>query len=137
MKLIPARTVAERHRGDKAVMARPSDSVHPTVTVGHLLRQRRQERHLTQTQLARQIGIQQSDLSRMEKGEYRVSLDVLFRILQTFELSLGEFFGELARQHLTETEIRLLESFRCLPPADQDEALQFVEFKRERREREE
>jgi len=38
---------------------------------------------------------------------------------------------------LTGPEIRLLESFRCLPPADQDEALQFVEFKRERREREE
>ena len=132
MKLIPARTVAERHRGDKAVMARPSDSVHPTVTVGHLLRQRRQERHLTQTQLARQIGIQQSDLSRMEKGEYRVSLDVLFRILQSFEMSLGEFFGDLAAQSLTDREVALVQSFRVLSREAQQEVVDFVEFKRGR-----
>ncbi|MGE5235278.1 MAG: helix-turn-helix domain-containing protein [Acidobacteriota bacterium] len=110
----------------------------PTATVGQLLRHHRLQRHLTQTELARQIGIQQSDLSRMEKGEYRVSLDVLFRILQVFELSLGEFFGDLVEQHLTSRESELVESFRVLAREDQDEVLQFVEFKRNRsRERDE
>lgn len=104
----------------------------PTATVGQRIRQHRQERNLTQTELARQIGIQQSDLSRMEKGEYRVSLDVLFRLLQIFEMSLGEFFGDLAQQGLTSREASLLEYFRALPREDQHEVLDFVEFKRSR-----
>lgn len=104
----------------------------PTTTVGQRIRQYRQERHLTQTELARHIGIQQSDLSRMEKGEYRVSLDVLFRFLRVFEISLGEFFGDLAEHGLTSREAHLLESFRELPREDQHEILEFVDFKRGR-----
>jgi transcriptional regulator with XRE-family HTH domain len=113
-------------------MTRQTRSSLPTATVGQRIRQHRQERNLTQTELARQIGIQQSDLSRMEKGEYRVSLDVLFRLLQNFEMSLGEFFGDLAQQGLTLHEANLLDSFRALPREDQHEVLDFVEFKRSR-----
>jgi len=102
----------------------------PSAAVGQRIRQHRLERNLTQTELARQIGIQQSDLSRMEKGEYRVSLDVLFRILQTLEMSLGEFFGDLAQQHLNSGEAVLLHSFRLLAVEAQQDVLDFVEFKR-------
>jgi transcriptional regulator with XRE-family HTH domain len=111
-------------------MSRVTRPTLPTAAVGQRIRQRRQERSLTQTELARQIGIQQSDLSRMEKGEYRVSLDVLFRLLQVFEMSLGEFFGDLAQQGLTPLEASLLESFRVLPHDEQREVLEFAEFKR-------
>jgi transcriptional regulator with XRE-family HTH domain len=113
-------------------MARTTHLPPPTATVGQRIRQHRQERNLTQTELARQIGIQQSDLSRMEKGEYRVSLDVLFRLLQVFEMSSGEFFGDLAQQGLTSREAALLESFRALPREEQHEVFEFVEFKRSR-----
>ncbi len=122
-------TVTDVPAGDKASVNKNLRPPIPTAAVGQLLRLRRNERQLTQTELARQIGIQQSDLSRMEKGEYRVSLDVLFRILQVFELSLGEFFGDLAQQHLTSQEAALVESFRSLSAGAQDEVLQFVEFK--------
>jgi len=113
-------------------MAHLGRSPLPSSPVGQRIRQHRLEHNLTQTELARQIGIQQSDLSRIEKGEYRVSLDVLFRLLHVFEMSLGEFFGDLAGQNLTMTEGRLLESFRLLPRAEQDEVVDFVEFKRDR-----
>jgi transcriptional regulator with XRE-family HTH domain len=125
------RTVSESGRAGNTV-ARPIRTPLPTATVGQRIRQTRQERSLTQTELARQIGVQQSDLSRMEKGEYRVSLDVLFRLLQVFEMSLGEFFGDLAQQSLTSREAILLESFRALPREDQAEVEEFVEFKRGR-----
>ena len=59
--------------------------------VGSRLRRLRKERGLTQAELARQIGIQQSDLSRMEKGEYRVSLDNLFKILGVFCTSSNKY----------------------------------------------
>ncbi len=113
-------------------MPRATNLPPPTASVGQRIRQHRHERNLTQTELARQIGIQQSDLSRMEKGEYRVSLDVLFRLLQAFEMSLGQFFGDLAQQGLTSREAALLESFRSLPHEDQHDVLEFVEFKHSR-----
>ncbi len=64
--------------------------------VGQKIRQIRKSRHLTQSDLAARIGITQSDLSRMENGEYKVGLDTLFRILQVFELSMSQFFNEPA-----------------------------------------
>jgi len=62
--------------------------------VGSRIRELRKGRHLTQTELSDKIGIAQSDLSRMEQGEYKVGLDTLFKILQVFDLKMGEFFGE-------------------------------------------
>src|SRR5512135_958403 len=62
--------------------------------VGQRIRQLRKSRHLTQADLASRIGITQSDLSRMESGEYKVGLDTLFKILHVFELSMSRFFEE-------------------------------------------
>jgi len=52
--------------------------------VGYKIRELRKARSLTQAELAGKIGIQQSDLCRMETGEYKVSLDTLFRVLGIF-----------------------------------------------------
>ena len=52
--------------------------------VGRKIRQLRRQRKLTQVELAEKIGIHQSDLSRMEQGEYKVGLDTLLKILGTF-----------------------------------------------------
>ena len=66
------------------------------IVVGQKIRQIRKSRRLTQADLAGRIGVTQSDLSRMENGEYKVGLDTLFRILQVFELSMSRFFEEPA-----------------------------------------
>ena len=66
------------------------------IVVGQKIRQIRKSRRLTQADLASRIGVTQSDLSRMENGEYKVGLDTLFRILQVFELSMSRFFEEPA-----------------------------------------
>ena len=126
-------TVHQLTRANKVAMARTNRSLRPTMAVGQRIRRYRLERRITQTELARQIGIQQSDLSRMEKGEYRVSLDVLFRLLQVLEMSLGEFFGDLASQRgLTSREEKLLQSFRSLSRESQQEVVDFVDFKQAR-----
>ena len=62
--------------------------------VGTKIRELRKARSLTQSELAGKIGIQQSDLCRMETGEYKVSLDTLFRVLGIFGMNIGEFFQE-------------------------------------------
>jgi transcriptional regulator with XRE-family HTH domain len=111
--------------------------------IGSRLRRLRKERGLTQAELARQIGIQQSDLSRMEKGEYRVSLDNLFKILAVFDLDLADFFGgretttEQDRQPLSRQDMKILHMMRELSPQGRSEVQEFLEFKlrKERQER--
>jgi transcriptional regulator with XRE-family HTH domain len=124
--------VAEPPVGNKEGMGRPTKPANSAVAIGEKIRAYRLERQVTQTGLARQIGIQQSDLSRMEKGEYRVPLDVLFRILRALELSFGDFFGDLVKGDLTSRESSLLQSFRLLSREDQEELIEFAEFKRSR-----
>lgn len=92
--------------------------------VGRKIRQLRRQRKLTQVELADRIGIHQSDLSRMEQGEYKVGLDTLLRILQTFDLSIGEFFDEPTRERT------FVEKYRGLSATAQKEVDSFIEFKR-------
>jgi transcriptional regulator with XRE-family HTH domain len=90
---------------------------------------------MTQAELARQIGIQQSDLSRMEKGEYRVSLDNLFKLLGVFDLDVADFFGDAQRQPqpmqrpLSHHDMQLLHMIRQLSPETRREVYEYIEFK--------
>jgi transcriptional regulator with XRE-family HTH domain len=97
--------------------------------VGQKVRRLRKERGMTQAELASRIGIIQSDLCRMEKGEYRVGLDTLFGILQVFGMGIGEFFGEGSAVAEPSSEAQLVEVFRTLTPAAREEVLEFVRFK--------
>lgn len=97
--------------------------------VGHRIRQLRKQRRLTQTELAGRIGIQQSDLSRMEKGEYRVSLDTLFRILGEFNMSIGEFFDQMAKESFTPKDVHLVRKFNALGDHAQKEVQELIAFK--------
>src|SRR5215510_15455609 len=97
--------------------------------VGSRIRELRKGRHLTQTELSERIGIAQSDLSRMEQGEYKVGLDTLFKILQVFDLKMGEFFGETSPTEAAETR-DLVQDFLGLSVDAQREVRDFVRFKK-------
>ncbi len=98
--------------------------------VGPKIRQLRKERKLTQTELASRIGIQQSDLSRMEKGEYRVSLDTLFKILAVFNVSISEFFDDVNKESLTPRDVQVMRDLKKLPENTRREVEEFIAFKR-------
>lgn len=102
---------------------------------GLKIRSLRKKRHLTQAELASRIGVQQSDLSRMEKGEYRVSLDTLFKILQTFEMTMAEFFDEVVQGGVSEKDQEILSAFHRLDLDDQREVREFIQFKRQQQEK--
>lgn len=106
--------------------------------VGQKVRKLRKERAMTQSELASRIGIIQSDLCRMEKGEYKVSLDVLFRILQVFGMRIGEFFNEPVEEvpNSAGTEAELVDGFRALGDEARTEVLDYVRFKAQQARRE-
>ncbi len=98
--------------------------------IGPKIRKMRKERRLTQTELAARIGIQQSDLSRMEKGEYRVSLDTLFKILAEFNIGVSEFFEDANKESLTPRELQVVRDLKHLTPEARREVEAFIAFKR-------
>jgi transcriptional regulator with XRE-family HTH domain len=107
-----------------------SHSPRKVALVGSRIRELRKGRHLTQTELSEKIGIAQSDLSRMEQGEYKVGLDTLFKILQVFDLKMGEFFGE--HDSPVEKEARdLAGEIRNLSEQARQEVREFVRFKKQ------
>ena len=97
--------------------------------VGSRIRELRKGRRLTQTELSEKIGVAQSDLSRMEQGEYKVGLDTLFKILQVFDLKMGEFFGETGQPDEAASR-ELVTDFATLSSEAQREVRDFVRFKK-------
>lgn len=106
-----------------------------TVFVGSKIRALRKERNLTQADLAQRIGVQQSDLCRMENGEYKVALDTLFRILAVFGMEIGDFFREetAAAGASTSAEMEFIRLFRTMDEGTRREVLDFVRYKAARR----
>lgn len=99
--------------------------------VGQKIRQIRKSRHLTQADLAARIGVTQSDLSRMENGEYKVGLDTLFKILHVFELSMSHFFEEPAAEPAAPSrEAAPFEDWAALPEETRREVREFIAFKK-------
>ncbi|MDQ2979430.1 MAG: helix-turn-helix domain-containing protein [Acidobacteriota bacterium] len=96
---------------------------------GSRIRELRKGRRLTQTELSEKIGVAQSDLSRMEQGEYKVGLDTLFKILQVFDLKMGEFFGETGQPDEAASR-ELVTDFETLSSEARREVRDFVRFKK-------
>ncbi len=100
-----------------------------SLLVGSRIRSLRKDRALTQADLAHRIGIQQSDLCRMENGEYKVSLETLFKILSIFEMNIADFFNEGAAGATREREYEFLRQYQRLSPRAQEEVQAFIQFK--------
>src|SRR5512147_1460451 len=106
----------------------PQSSPRKVTLVGSRIRELRKGHHLTQTELSEKIGVAQSDLSRMEQGEYKVGLDTLFKLLQVFDLKIGEFFGESETTGPEDRE--LVSEYRVLSDEARQEVRDFMRFKR-------
>jgi transcriptional regulator with XRE-family HTH domain len=106
-----------------------AEKIRQVQMVGRKIRELRKEHRLTQVELSSRLGIQQSDLSRMEKGEYRVSLDTLFRILAEFKMGVGEFFEGVVKESVTPRDVRLIQDFKSLHQEAQHEVEEFISFK--------
>ena len=110
-------------------MATPS-SIRKVNLVGSRIRELRKGHHLTQMELSDRIGVAQSDLSRMEQGEYKVGLDTLFKILQVFDLKMGEFFEET--ETAAERDARdIAGEIKALSDEARQEIRDFVAFKKQ------
>lgn len=47
----------------------------------------------SQTWLARQVGVDQTTISRIERGQYRLSPELMLSLAASLEMELGELFA--------------------------------------------
>ena len=62
-----------------------------------VLRQMRREAGLTQRDAARQLGISQPALARLENADLNTTLDTLTRVCRALRCDIGELFSGKAR----------------------------------------
>lgn len=85
------------------------------------LRKLRQERGLTQAELADMIGVNQATISKIERGSEAVTLDLVFRIAAHLNVPAGLLFD------LPDLHERVLEALARVSPPKQHAALVVIE----------
>ena len=68
--------------------------------IGKAIKQTRQERHLTQEELGKLIGVQKAQISRLENNAGNISLDTLLRIFNALKAKV-RFHVELSKVKVT------------------------------------
>lgn len=76
------------------------------VHVGGRLRLLRTARRLSLEELGRRIGVTYQQIQKYETGANRISASTLYRIAQTFEMSLTYFFEGLGEGSPEETDVQ-------------------------------
>ena len=87
----------------------PAPPVELNATIGRRLRGLRQERGLTQAELARRLGISAAYLNLIESGRRTVQLPVLWRALELLEVDPEPFISSLGEQPVDASLAQLLD----------------------------
>ena len=67
--------------------------------LGEMIKQARQERHLTQSQLGELIGVQKSQISRIERNAKNVTIETILRVFRALKAKVN-FNVELLDEEL-------------------------------------
>lgn len=57
--------------------------------LGEMIKQTRKERHLTQSQLGELIGVQKSQISRIERNAKNVTIETILRVFRALEAKVN------------------------------------------------
>jgi HTH-type transcriptional regulator/antitoxin HipB len=57
--------------------------------LGEMIRQTRKERHLTQSELGGMIGVQKSQISRIERNAKNVTIDTILRVFNALKAKVN------------------------------------------------
>lgn len=88
------------------------------VRLGAALKRRRVARQLTQVQLSERMGIDQANITRIERGKQGFDSETLFRIAKELGCSLADLFAEVEQTStasLSKEAIDLARNWNSLP----------------------
>lgn len=108
-------------------------------SVGARIKNRRNEIHLTQTDIFNMCGIRSGALSRIENGTSVPSVILFYRIAQILECDMQWLLtGDSPNMEIpifSQNEEKLLEGFRELSKAEQEELLGILTLKQQKEKR--
>lgn len=87
--------VQSRIKSTSISFSRKGSSMQIDACVGRRIRQRRQEKEMSQEQLASLLGVTFQQVQKYEKGVNRVSASRLWDISRILEVSIGYFFEQV------------------------------------------
>ncbi|WP_168384031.1 helix-turn-helix domain-containing protein [Acinetobacter indicus] len=61
-----------------------------SLKIGHLIREKRKEKNITQESLSLQCGIDRSYMGRIERGEVNITVEKLYEIAVVLEINAKE-----------------------------------------------
>ena len=92
--------------------------------VGARIRLYRKSQGLSQTDLGNRIGVRFQQVQKYESGANRVAASRLWKIADTLGVNIQALFQDVSgEKNKTERSLELLNLFRDLPPAQQDEVI--------------
>jgi len=68
--------------------------------LGEMIKQARKERHLTQSELGKLIGVQKSQISRIERNTKNVTLETILRVFRALKAKVN-FNVELLEEEIS------------------------------------
>ncbi|XKH01255.1 helix-turn-helix domain-containing protein [Marinobacter nauticus] len=98
------------------------------MSLGQALKQLRKEQGLTLAELAEQTQSHVGNLSRIERGMARPSLDLLYRLAKALGFSITDIFSVAENRQLNAKQVALNAVFISLLEEDQQLLLEFAEL---------
>ena len=105
---------------------------------GHIVREIREKRNMTITELANRIGVSRSQMSRLEDGSRTLSADTLEKIANVLEEPIDTFYPEAVVRRTTvegEGVITINLDKDNLKEYSDEEILRYIRLGREQNER--
>jgi len=90
MRIYTLDEAKDRHLGKKGTEKRDKYEYELRLDLlGEMIKQARQERHLTQSQLGELIGVQKSQISRIEKNAKNVTIETVLRVFRALKAKVN------------------------------------------------
>lgn len=109
----------------------PFKLVNIMINVGKRIKNLREQANMSGRLLAEKTNLDPSQISKIEKGVSKPSLDALERICKVLNISLSEFFSDSANEQTAEYK-EFIETMNALTPVQRKLLSQFIQtFKTE------
>lgn len=92
--------------------------------LGAVIRRRRKERELTQVQLAEKVGIDQANITRLERGKQGFDSETIFNVAAALGCTLTEIFAEVENiraPNPPKDALAVALAWQCLPKGMREE----------------
>lgn len=99
--------------------------------VANKIKKLREEKNITQQELAEAIGTTQQSIARYESGERKADQNILYSLAEYFKISIDDFFPQRNTENFDELEL-LFDKNKDILTEEDKEYMKFIIEKRKR-----